>query len=52
MKLAELVAVADGVVTEILPLEAVAGTAAVIFVDETTLNADAAPWNFTADAPV
>jgi hypothetical protein len=52
VKFVELVAVPDGVVTVILPVVAPAGTAAVIFVAEFTVNDDAAvPLNFTAVAP-
>jgi len=47
------VAVPDGVVTVILPVVAPAGTLAVIFADELTVNAcEASPLNFTAVAPV
>jgi hypothetical protein len=47
-----LVPVPPGVVTEIGPVEAAAGTAAVILVPESTVNVLAAPLNITAVAPV
>jgi hypothetical protein len=41
-----------GVVTEILPVDAPAGTVAVIFVEEFTVNIADVPANFTAVAPM
>jgi hypothetical protein len=41
-----------GVVTEILPVDAPAGTVAVIFVEELTVNPAEVPANFTAVAPM
>lgn len=52
MKLPELAAVPDGVVTEILPVVAPEGTVTVIFVEEFTVNVVEVPLNFTAVAPV
>ena len=50
MKLAALLVVPPGVVTEILPLVAPEGTVAVIFVEEFTLKVAATPLNVTEDA--
>jgi hypothetical protein len=47
-----LVPVPPGVVTEIGPVEAATGTAAVILVSDLTVNVLAAPLNITAVAPV
>ena len=47
-----LVPVPPGVVTKIGPVEAAAGTAAVILVPDLTVNLPAAPLNCTAVAPV
>ncbi len=53
VKLVELVPVPFGVVTEILPVVAPAGTLALMLVDELTVNVDAAVLlNLTAVAPV
>jgi hypothetical protein len=52
VKLAELVAVPPGVVTEIGPLAAPDGTVALICVSELTANDAAAPLNDTVVAPV
>ncbi len=51
-KLLELVAVPLGVVTEMGPVVAPAGTVAVIWVAEFTANMAERPFNFTAVAPV
>jgi hypothetical protein len=52
VNLAELLPVPPGAVTVIGPVEAAAGTSAVILVSEFTVNVPAAPLNFTAVAPV
>ena len=53
VKLVELVAVPDDVVTDIEPVVAVLGTTAIIVVSDTTLGDDAAtPLNVTEVAPV
>jgi hypothetical protein len=52
MKLLVLVAVPKGVVTETGPVEAAAGTVAVIWVEELTVNGAIAPLNRTDVAPV
>lgn len=53
VKLAELVAVPAGLVTEIFPVVAPVGTVAVILVEESTVNFAAdVPLNFTPVAPV
>jgi hypothetical protein len=53
VKLVELVPVPPGVVTEMGPVEAAAGTVAVILRSEfTVLEVAAAPLNLTAVAPV
>ena len=51
VKLALLVAVPPGVVTEIVPVVAVDGTVAVICVPVLTVKAALTPWNLTAVAP-
>jgi len=51
VKLVVLVAIPPGVVTDIAPEVAVAGTVAVIVVAEFTVNVAAAPLNFTDVAP-
>jgi hypothetical protein len=52
VKLAVLVAVRPGVVTTSGPVEADAGTVAVILVADLTVNWLAAPWKVTWVAPV
>ena len=52
VKLDELVAVPDGVVTVIAPVAAPAGTVAVICVDELTVKVAVVPPKRTAVAPV
>lgn len=52
VKSVELVAVPFAVVTVILPVEAPAGTVALILVDEVTVKVAETPLNFTDEAPV
>jgi hypothetical protein len=52
LKAVELVAVPPVVVTDITPVVAAAGTVAVTWVLDATVNVAVVPWNFTAVAPV